>query len=50
MIGINIGRAWAKVKEFSSSVEGTSSNPFLPAGVTAVTTVDKLRMVFWPYL
>ncbi|RZK55971.1 MAG: hypothetical protein EOO91_13000 [Pedobacter sp.] len=47
MIGINIGRAWAKIKEFSSSVEGTSSNPFLPAGATAVPTVDKIKNVWF---
>lgn len=42
MIGISVGRAWAKVKKLSASVSTDTQGKFLPKGTTAIPTYDSI--------
>lgn len=42
MIGLSVGKAWAKQKQLSSLVSSDSPGQYLPKGTTAIPTFDKI--------
>ncbi|RNI28214.1 hypothetical protein EFA69_19295 [Rufibacter immobilis] len=42
MLGVAVGRAWAKVKELSAAVRTDSQGRYLPKGTTTIPTVDRI--------
>jgi len=47
MMGVSTGVAWAKVKQFSGSVQSDSNGPYLPSDISTVPTFEKIKSSFF---